>query len=323
MRKRGLLETSDTVDDGSPVNETGSLVPAQPLPLMDRAKHVVRFVWNHPENRGRRVKAMARLLAWHVRRRVTPRPCTVDLTPGRRIRCYPDSAAAAGVLYCRLPEWEHMRFVVDFLRDGDVFVDVGANIGVYAVLASSVEGVKVYAFEPSSLSYDRAMENIELNGLIERVQLERKAVGSADGTGMVTVGLDCLNRLVPVTSTGGDVEETEVVRLDSYFDEALRQRVALVKVDVEGGEREVLAGALGLLGSVGPALIVEFNDPPALQAILGPLGYRLYVYEPNSRTLVPADPHRPKSNNLIAVRHKGAAEARLRDRIPHAAGSTA
>ena len=281
------------------------------LPLAKSMTDLITFVWNHPLNRERRGRALARLLTWQAWERLTGLPWTIRLTRDIRIRCYPHSAAASLVVYCRLPEWQEMRFVLDFLRSGDAFVDIGANVGVYSLLACSIRGVKVYAFEPSSLSYTRAVENIRLNGLEDRVRVEKKAVGSATGKGTLTVGLDCVNCLVPA-GTNHPVEEVDIITLDSYFDESARDRVGLVKIDVEGAEHDVLSGARALLASRGPALIVEFNEPQAIQSILEPLGYQLYEYEPEQRSLVSADARLPTANNLIAVKDKRAVEARLR-----------
>jgi hypothetical protein len=65
------------------------------------------------------------------------------------LRCYPHSTSASGVIYCGLPEWAEMRFLLDYLRPGEGFVDVGANIGTYSLLAASVPDVVAWAFEPS------------------------------------------------------------------------------------------------------------------------------------------------------------------------------
>ena len=59
---------------------------------------------------------------------------------------------------CGLPDWPEMPFVTDFLGADDAMVDVGANVGLYSLLAASVEGVTVVAFEPDATSRQRAVE---------------------------------------------------------------------------------------------------------------------------------------------------------------------
>ena len=140
-----------------------------------RATKVLRFVWSHPANRSRKGRAIVRLLAWQMWERTTGRPWTIGLQ-GMRLRCYPHSAGATGVLYCQLPEWHDMRFLLDFLRPGDLF-DVGANVGVYSLLACTVAGTQVVAFEPGRLAYERLHENIALNSLTQRVRTVMAAAG--------------------------------------------------------------------------------------------------------------------------------------------------
>ena len=110
--------------------------------------------------------------------RVVHRPLILRLEGGLRMKCYPHSHAAALVLYCRLPEWEHMCFVCDFIRPGDTFVDVGANVGTYSLLAAAIPDVRIVAFEPSTLASRRLQENVDLNGLRARVEvLARRSRG--------------------------------------------------------------------------------------------------------------------------------------------------
>jgi len=209
---------------------------------------------------------------------------TISLPTGLKLRCHPHSAAASGVLYTGYPEWSEMLFALRFLRAGDVFVDVGANIGVYSLLAASVPGVAVVAFEPSTRSFDRLAENVLLNGIQDCVSIRKEAVGAKRGTGHLTIGHDSMNRVASVAQHA----ETEPVILTT-LDEALgglRERVALVKVDVEGLEGDVLIGAIDLVSSVGPAIIVEVNDLDACKAILEPFGYRTFAYDPTSEALV-------------------------------------
>src|SRR3712207_8823650 len=77
-----------------------------------------------------------------------------------------------------MPEYEEMSFVRAYLRPGDLFIDVGANVGVYSLWAAETDSVTVLAFEPSSTTYRRVLENVQLNGLYDRVLLVRKAVGA-------------------------------------------------------------------------------------------------------------------------------------------------
>ncbi|MBX6389421.1 MAG: FkbM family methyltransferase [Frankia sp.] len=269
-----------------------------------------RFVWRHPEVRDQRVRALARWAGWQVWERAVGRPVTVRLPGGARMRCYPHSPAAASMLYCRLPEWEPMRFVCDALRPGDVFVDVGANVGGYTLLAAGRPGVRVVAFEPASDTFGRLMENVGHNPWLD-IRAHRAAVGDGDGEVLLTVGLDTVNRVVAEAPTGaapaaapGPVERVPMVRLDALLRD---EPVAIVKIDVEGHEPAVLAGARKLLAERRPALVVEWNDPARLGELFAELGYVAARYHPDGRRLVPVGPgsgrpaQAPAGRNVIAV----------------------
>jgi FkbM family methyltransferase len=279
------------------------------------AAGLIRLIWGHPENRDRRARALGRFFLWQVWERLVGRPWTLHLTHDRILRCYPHSAGASGVLYCRLLEWWESRFTLDFLRPGDIFVDVGANVGVYSLLASTRPAVRVLAFEPSTLAYKRLTENIRLNGL-GQIRAINVALGTADGAGLLTTDCDTTNRLV--NEADGTVERVVVRSLDSFIDDDQRAAVALLKIDVEGHEPEVLAGCRRLLAAQSPALIVEQSRPTELRAVLAPLGYRFFRYTPDDWRLVEVGLDEPEVN-VIAVRNLDAALERLaraRDPIP-------
>lgn len=270
-----------------------------------------RFVWAHPANAGQRGAAMARFAGWQVWQRVARRPWTVTMH-GRSLRCYPHSTSAVAVLYCRLPEWEDMRFVLDYLRAGDTFVDVGANVGVYSLLASAVEGVDVVAFEPSSDNRARLEENVRLNRLERRLVVIGAAVGATEGEAAFTTGLDTVNHLLePGDSTGGGTELVRTMTLDTALSTDVRGRVSLVKIDVEGAEAQVLGGAEALIAEGSPTFIVERNEVGALGAFFAAHGYVTCRYEPLSRRLDACSVTDATGNNIIAVADLEQARARL------------
>lgn len=270
-------------------------------------RRMVSTIWTHPENRDRRVRALGKYGAWQLWERTVRRPWTVEVHNGIRIRCYPHSPTSSGVIYYGLADHPEMRFLLDYLRPGDTFVDVGANVGVYSLLACAVPGVAVLAYEPSAETFERALENVRLNGLEDRVNLVRKAVGSEEEEALLTVGLDAMNSLVEGESVGA-AESVSVTTLDALGLDG----VALVKIDVEGWETEVLNGAAGLLERQRPALIVEVNDIEGLKEIKRRYGYECVAYEPVTRRLVPANLSDARGYNVIMVADVAAATSRIR-----------
>lgn len=270
-------------------------------------RRTAQRIWRHPGNRGRRFRRLGAWLGWQIWERAVRRPWMVTMPPDIHLKLAPHDPVTSAVLYCGVPDWAEMRFVRDYLRDGDVMVDVGANVGLYALLGARTGDIRVIAFEPNDIARARAVENAARNGLSQRVQFRPQAVGGVPGRSSFTAAQGPLNHLVksPVTEAQ-PVHPVDVVTLDDVVDGP----VALIKVDVEGDELGVLRGAEGLLRTFGPALVVEANDPPALTAWLEAFGYQWVSYAPEGRR-VGAVPSPGVGENGIAVTDLAATTARL------------
>jgi FkbM family methyltransferase len=162
------------------------------------------------------------------------------------------------------------RVLAERLGPGDVFYDVGANVGFYTLLAARAVGPTghVVAFEPHAKNI-RALEyNVALNGLVN-VLVVPQAVSGSSGTGYLQSG----NRATARLAAAGD--EVATVALDDFVAEHPELGPALVKIDVEGHETELLAGAERLLARSSPALVCELHgEPNAFVEAARRLGYR-------------------------------------------------
>ena len=165
--------------------------------------------------------------------------------------------------------WGHdlgdLRFLWKNLTPGMIFLDIGAHHGIYSVVAAKRVGPNgmVVAFEPSSREYGRLRLHVRLNRL-SPVRTEPLALGSAASTRpffQVTSGDTTRGGLQPPASAD-QVSEISVatVRLDDYVSRLQLKRVDIVKLDVEGGEREVLEGASLVLTKFRPIFICEVLD---------------------------------------------------------------
>ncbi|WP_432457714.1 FkbM family methyltransferase [Cellulomonas iranensis] len=189
--------------------------------------------------------------------RATPAPTVVELTvDGARYQVsVPDAATdyiQGGLVRTATPyEHEMLRDMASRLAAGDVVVDVGANIGNHALYLAAVTGCDVVAYEPNDRLTTPLRRSVEVNGLSDRVRVRPVAVGERSGRASFA-------REMPTNLGGQSVEADcagplEVVRLD---DEDLPP-VAMVKIDVEGMELEVLAGAARLIEEHRPLVYVE------------------------------------------------------------------
>ncbi len=191
---------------------------------------------------------------------------------------------------------------------GDLFVDVGANIGSYTILASAANA-DVISFEPVPATFESLLDNVRLNGLEKRVDARNQAVGRDAGELEMIADQDTTNQaLVAGDHYAGQSIRVPVVTLDT----ALRGTTPkLIKIDVEGFETEVLAGAKQILGN--PALravIMELNgsgarygfDEDSLHRHMQTMGFRPCRYEPLARRVIDLDGARSGTGNTLYLR---------------------
>jgi FkbM family methyltransferase len=232
-----------------------------------------------------------------------------------RLIVRPGMTGATGNVYVGLHELEEMAFLLHALRPTDLFVDVGANVGSYTVLASKGVGARCVSFEPVPSSFATLRDNVLLNGVEERVELHAKAVGSEDGTISFTLNYDTCNRVATSQDQVGDTLAVDLVALDSL---ASVREACIVKIDVEGFERAVLTGARKLLDS--PTLLAIIMETLGGQGASAhatahdlalELGFSPHTYSPFDRRLISLGRGYKSDGNTIYVRDL----AKLRERI--------
>ena len=166
-------------------------------------------------------------------------------------------------------EYATARVFCDLVKAGDVVLDVGANIGYYALTAASRVGAagRVIAFEPDPVVAERIRQNVELNGM-DNVTVVASAVGARDGTLQLHLGgwdSEASSVYLHEPDAKGTVA-VPVTTLDDFLRVASIGHVAVLKIDAEGAELDILHGAQALLTRAdAPVVIVEAN-PLTLRA---------------------------------------------------------
>lgn len=217
-------------------------------------------------------------------------------------------------IYCT-GEWEPLQteLIKRLLRPGDTFVDVGANIGYFSLLAARLLGPsgRVHAIEANRDTFDLLRANIELNQL-DNVTLHLVAAGDKAGQASVVSREDGNSGAdyVDYRQRPGE-QQVAVERLDELFK---GQSIRLLKIDVEGAEAKVIYGAETLLKAPGaPDIIFEFtpdfmsaqgDSAAALLPFLEGLGYR--VLEMTNQGLKPIDARAASSGQVYLYCTKSA-----------------
>lgn len=282
-----------------------------------------RFIAGHPLTRARKADALGRWLRWQLGSRVLGWPVAVPFVGETRLLVKPGMTGATGNIYCGLHEPEDMAFVLHCLRPGDLFVDIGANIGSYTILAGAAQA-NVISFEPVPATFETLLDNIHLNRLAGRVDARNQAVGRTAGQLEMTADRDTTNHaLAQGARYAGQRLSVPLVTLD----DALRGKTPkLIKIDVEGFETEVLAGGETTLRK--PALcavIMELNgsgtrygfNDDRLHQRMGEMGFTPCRYDPIARRLFDLQQGRHTSGNTLYLRDPGAIHAAVRNAPRH------
>lgn len=108
----------------------------------------LKYIANHPLNQKGRLSALGRFVRWQLATRLMPFPQLVPFVDNTVLVSERGMTGSTGNWYCGLHEVADMAFVLHALRPEDLFLDVGANVGSFTVLAAGAVGAKTVAVEP-------------------------------------------------------------------------------------------------------------------------------------------------------------------------------
>lgn len=163
------------------------------------------------------------------------------------------------------------KFIAGHVTEGDVFYDIGANIGFFSLIAARRAGSagRVYAFEPVPDNAAAISRSARLNGF-DAVDVLNVAVGSSNGRTELMlarhIGGATLASVGPPPDLRGTIE-VALVSIDRLIAQRRLRPPTLVKVDVEGAELDVLKGMTETLRAHRPTVLYEVDDasPTGLQ----------------------------------------------------------
>ncbi|WP_157817411.1 FkbM family methyltransferase [Candidatus Thiodictyon syntrophicum] len=281
------------------------------------------FLASHPLNRGHIVRAFSRYLRWQLAIRLLPGAAVVPFVGSSKLLVRRGMTGATGNIYAGLHEPQDMAFAALCLRPGDVFVDVGANVGAYTVLVTTFARAVAIAIEPNPQAMATLKMNLCLNRIVDQVECHTCAVGAGEEIARMTTDLDTMNHLVTNDTHGN--EHLAQIPLRS-LDQILGNRSAtLIKLDVEGYELPALEGATRTLGAAPLlAVVLELNGSGAryrrtdqeVHELMCARGFRPFAFGLFDRRLSPLQDWRHDVGNTLYVRDPAAVLERLASAPP-------
>ena len=245
-----------------------------------------------------------------------PEAWSVATASGLNLRLPPSMRSLTTYVILEQERWfePEMSLLPHLLTPGMQALDIGANHGLYTLeIARCAPGGRVWAFEPTSTPRSRLCQSVEQAGLSERVVVVD--AGLSDSAGGASFAVHDNSELNSRASAGTRREWVRLETLDGYL-EAHAPGVAFgfVKLDAEGDELRVLAGAERFFATQSPVVLFEYKHGRAVNTALvqawPALGYDLYRWSAELALLLPFDAATGEAAfalNLVAVRPAEAA----------------
>jgi FkbM family methyltransferase len=146
------------------------------------------------------------------------------------------------------------------LKKGMTFVDIGANLGYFAFLASRMVGDDgiVFAFEPETINYEFLSKSVQANGY-RNIRPFRKAISDTDGTVTLFRAAPGQQNASVVTDRGHGKEEVKSMTLDEFWMAQGKPRIDFIKIHIGGDDSVALKGASQILRTLRPTIAMVFE----------------------------------------------------------------
>ena len=281
-----------------------------------------RYFFSLPGFRKRPAQTLWRAISWRTLC-LLGIPAVVRLPPwGMKLLLPPKWHGEGATLFYIVREYyePEFRFLSRWLREGETFVDAGANCGVYTFAAAGIVGDNglVLAFEPGHELFTVLQKSVSLNNS-KHVHLFEAGLSNTTGTAKLYAhphGASSFSLGRSSENPDGVSFEIQVRRLDDVLAAEQVQKVDCIKMDVEGAEELILQGAPLLFERCKPRVIFEVNTT-AIAALglktdgawnfLQSRGYEFFTIDEEGDTTPLTAP--PGGGNVIAIHPSNAAGA--------------
>lgn len=213
----------------------------------------VKCIWNkfhkrflsfkiHPLTTHNPLGALFRYIKFNFIQYLCEKPRVYNWIDGLKFYAQKGDAGIVANIYFKLFDYEDSMFLIHNLKENELFVDIGANVGHYSLLAAGICKADVIAFEPIPETVVKLEKNISLNGLSHKIKIFNLGIGAENSNLNFSNTKGVMNSVVLGFET--DIVSVEVKKLDDVLINLIPN---FLKIDVEGYEYFVLKGAENIL----------------------------------------------------------------------------
>ncbi len=259
----------------------------------------------HPITRSNRIKSLGRYLYFNLVAKVKSQQVFIWMSDLKFIAQKGDAGMVPNI-YFGLHEFPESIFLLHFLRPEDTFLDIGANVGHYSLLASGIKKSRSIAVEPVPATFAKLEKQIAINNLQDKIRAINIGVGNNSGSLHFSTNKGTMNRVVAPGYKNAVMVPVQTI--DSLVENEI---VSLIKIDVEGYEKFALEGATATLENENlRAVIIEINfsnsfygvENPEIVAIFQSHGFSPFTYDGTTRTLTALESYNEEQYNTIFIR---------------------
>lgn len=279
-------------------------------------KWISKKINENPLTKNNRIRAYSRYIEFNILQFIFNKEKIYPFLNNTKFYARKGQSGIIPNIYFGLHEVEEMSFLLHYLRDTDTFLDIGANVGAYTILASGEKKCKSIAVEPIPKSFNYLKRNIELNEIKDKVTLFNIGLSNKNGALYFTNDKDSMNHVV-----SKEFPNSIKVKVHA-LDELINEPINFIKLDVEGFEKFVLDGAKQVLSSAALNVMqIELNsfgtqfeiDDEDIHQLLNSYGFNPYKYKPFKRELELLKSYRKDQYNTIYIRDPELAKSRIKN----------
>ncbi len=272
----------------------------------------------HPISKDHRIKALWRYILFHLLIQIRPE-IKYKWIDNLVFYAGKDDGGIVGNIYCGLYEFYESMFVLHFLRSEDLFLDIGANVGHYSLLASGIKKCNSISIEPVPGTFQKLTKHLRINNLTDKVLALNIGVADKSSSLFFSTDKGTMNRIV-----NSDYKNSVEIQVDIVDKICHKKNVSLMKIDVEGYEKFVLEGSQSILKNNNlKAIIVEINfsnkfygiQNEKVSDILINCGFLPFKYDPFTRKLIKLDSYNKEQFNTLFIRDLKFVSYRLNNSI--------